>query len=165
MWCYITIFFVYGFPVFLVLFVEKAVSSPIEWPWHPCWKLFWGSSLVVQRLGLGASTAGDMGSIPGRGTKILQVACLVAWPKRKENHLHMYARVFFCSFTYNFYCIYALFESAMFPQQLHDLGSYLVVPLDLITCLTVAPRFSHYFVSWYCLLLSFFHLKRWFGSM
>ena len=147
-------FFVCGFPVFLVPFVEKAVSSPIEWPCLPCWKLFWGISLVVQRLGLHASTAGDMGSIPGRGTKILQAACFVAWPKRKEN-LHVCARVFFCSFTHNFYCIYALFESAMFSQQLHDLSSYLVVPLDLINCLTVAPKFPHYFVSWCCLLLSF----------
>ena len=33
---------------------------------------FLGTSLVVQWLGLCASTAGDMGSIPGRGTKIPQ---------------------------------------------------------------------------------------------
>ena len=34
-------------------------------------KLFLGNSLAVQWLGLCASTAGDTGSIPGRGTKIL----------------------------------------------------------------------------------------------
>ena len=33
-----------------------------------------GNSLVVQRLGLHASTAGGPGSIPGWGTKILQAA-------------------------------------------------------------------------------------------
>ena len=33
-----------------------------------------GNSLVVQWLGLHASTAGGMGSIPGRGTKGLQAA-------------------------------------------------------------------------------------------
>ena len=36
--------------------------------------------MAVQRLGLCTSTAGGMGSIPGRGTKILQVV----WPKRKN---------------------------------------------------------------------------------
>ena len=30
-----------------------------------------GTSLLVQRLRLGASTAGDVGSIPDRGTKVL----------------------------------------------------------------------------------------------
>ena len=38
-----------------------------------CWKgtknRTWGTSLVVQRLGLQASNTGDMSSIPGRGTK------------------------------------------------------------------------------------------------
>ena len=36
-------------------------------------KISWGNSLAVQWLGLHASTAGGMGSIPGHGTKILQV--------------------------------------------------------------------------------------------
>ena len=35
-------------------------------------KLLLGTSLGVQWLGLGAFTAGGMGSIPGQGTKILQ---------------------------------------------------------------------------------------------
>ena len=36
--------------------------------------LEWGNSLAVQRLGLCALTAEGLGSIPGRGTKILQAA-------------------------------------------------------------------------------------------
>ena len=35
---------------------------------------FFGNSLAVQWLGLGASTAGGPSSIPGQGTKILQAA-------------------------------------------------------------------------------------------
>lgn len=42
-----------------------------------CWKgtknRTWGTSLVVQRLGLQASNTGDMSLIPGRGTKEPQV--------------------------------------------------------------------------------------------
>ena len=38
-----------------------------------------GTSLVVQWLGLRASTAGGTGLIPGQGTKILHAA----WPKKK----------------------------------------------------------------------------------
>ena len=34
-----------------------------------------GTSMAVQWLGLSTSTAGDQGSIPGRGTKILQAVC------------------------------------------------------------------------------------------
>ena len=41
--------------------------------------------LAVQRLGLRTSTAGDLGSIPGRGAKILQAA----WHGQKKNHLAM----------------------------------------------------------------------------
>ena len=37
--------------------------------------------LAVQWLKLWASTAGDTGSIPGRGTKILHAS----WPKKKPN--------------------------------------------------------------------------------
>ena len=33
------------------------------------------NSLVVHGLGLGTSTAGSTGSVPGRGTKILQARC------------------------------------------------------------------------------------------
>ena len=40
-----------------------------------------GNSLVVQWLGLHASTAGAPGSIPGQGTKIPQAT---AWPKIKN---------------------------------------------------------------------------------
>ena len=40
-----------------------------------------GTSLEVQWLGLQASTAGAPGSIPGRGTKILQAS----WEARKQN--------------------------------------------------------------------------------
>ena len=40
-----------------------------------------GNSLAVQWLGLHASAAGDMGLIPGQGTKI---PCLTVWPKRKK---------------------------------------------------------------------------------
>ena len=39
-----------------------------------------GNSLVVQWLGLRASTAGSMGSIPGRGTKI--PPCCAVRPKK-----------------------------------------------------------------------------------
>ena len=39
-----------------------------------------GNSLAVQWLGLCASTAGDMGLIPGQGTKILQSV----WHGREE---------------------------------------------------------------------------------
>ena len=35
-------------------------------------KKFLGNSTVVQWLGLHTSTAGDSGSIPGQGTKILE---------------------------------------------------------------------------------------------
>ena len=38
------------------------------------------NSLAVQWLGLCSSTAGDLGSIPGWGTKILQAA----WSKKKK---------------------------------------------------------------------------------
>ena len=41
-----------------------------------------GTSLAVRRLGLHASTAGDTGSIPGGGTKILQNHA--ARPKKKK---------------------------------------------------------------------------------
>ena len=42
-----------------------------------------GNSLVVKSLGLHASTAGGMGSIPGWGTKILQAA-QCSQKKKKE---------------------------------------------------------------------------------
>ena len=43
--------------------------------WKACNKLLtaFGNSLAIQWLGLHAFAAGDMGSIPGWGTKILQV--------------------------------------------------------------------------------------------
>ena len=44
-----------------------------------------GSSLVVQWLGLRAPTAGDMGSIPGWGTKIPQAEWLGQIKKRKRS--------------------------------------------------------------------------------
>ena len=53
------------------------------------------------------------------------------------------------------FTVFMHYLNLMFSQQLHDLSSYLVVPLDLINCLTVAPKFPYYFVSWCCLLLSF----------
>ena len=43
-----------------------------------------GSFLEVQCLGLGASTAGGMGSIPGQEAKILHPTCLQAQQKKKE---------------------------------------------------------------------------------
>ena len=40
---------------------------------------------MVQWLGLCASTAGGTGSIPGRGTKILNAYAMCAvWPKKKK---------------------------------------------------------------------------------
>ena len=47
------------FPDFCMSYVRLIIITP-------------GNSLVVQRLGLGAFTARGRGSIPGRGTKILQ---------------------------------------------------------------------------------------------
>ena len=44
-----------------------------------------GNSLVVQWLGLGASTAGGLGSIPGWGTKISQAT--QCSPPKKKNHV------------------------------------------------------------------------------
>ena len=44
-----------------------------------------GNSLVVQWLGLRASTAGGPDSIPGRGTKILQVAWCGQKNKQTKN--------------------------------------------------------------------------------
>ena len=41
-----------------------------------------GNFLAVQWLGLGGFTAGGLGSIPGRGTKIPQY--LAAWPKKPQ---------------------------------------------------------------------------------
>ena len=37
-------------------------------------KRLWGTSLAIQWLGLHAATAGGVGSIPGRGTKIPHAA-------------------------------------------------------------------------------------------
>ena len=48
------------------------------------WKYTVGTSLAVQWLGLHASTAGGMGSIPGRGTKILQAVGRRQKKKNKE---------------------------------------------------------------------------------
>ena len=45
-----------------------------------------GNSLVVQWLGLGASIAGVLGSIPGRGTKILQKPCSAAKNNNNNNN-------------------------------------------------------------------------------
>ena len=44
-----------------------------------------GTSLVVQWLGLRASTAGGMGLIPGQGTKIPYAGCSTAKKKKKKN--------------------------------------------------------------------------------
>ena len=43
-------------------------------------KMYIGNSLAVQWLGLGTFTAEGLGSVPGRGTKILHVA-----KKKKKN--------------------------------------------------------------------------------
>ena len=43
-----------------------------------------GTSLVVQWLGLRASTAGDTGSIPGWGTKIPHASCPIPPPKKER---------------------------------------------------------------------------------
>ena len=43
-----------------------------------------GNSLVVQWLAFRTSTAGSMGSVPGRGTKILQAAWCGSKKKKKE---------------------------------------------------------------------------------
>ena len=45
-----------------------------------------GTSLVVQGLGLHACIAGDVGSIPGRGTKIPQAAQLGQEKKKKNKN-------------------------------------------------------------------------------
>ena len=46
---------------------------------------FFGNLLAVQWLGLCASTAGDTGSIPGQGTKILHAT----QPKKKKSFLSL----------------------------------------------------------------------------
>ena len=52
----------------------------------------WGNSLAVQWLGLHASTAGGMRSIPGQGTKILQaVRC---GQKKKKKRLGLQCPTF-----------------------------------------------------------------------
>ena len=48
-----------------------------------------GTSLVVQWLGLGAFTAMAPGSIPGRGTKILQAARHGQKKKKKRKKKHV----------------------------------------------------------------------------
>ena len=55
------------------------------WLWcYVSHKTFAGSSLVVQWLGLHASTAGGPGSIPGQGTKIPQ--CRTVRPKKPQKN-------------------------------------------------------------------------------
>ena len=49
----------------------------------------WGTSLAVQWLRLQASTAGNMGSTPGRGTKILHVTRYGKKQTNKRMHLCM----------------------------------------------------------------------------
>jgi len=53
----------------------KYFQSKIYWTPQYIWMLLSGdafeTSLAVQWLGLGASSAGDEGSIPGRGTRFL----------------------------------------------------------------------------------------------
>ena len=48
-----------------------------------------GTSLAVQWLRCHASTAGDTGSIPVKGTKILHAVCGVA-KKKKREIMHIY---------------------------------------------------------------------------
>ena len=57
-----------------------------------------GNSLVVQWLGLHASTVGDLGSIPSQGTNILPAVCGVAKnQKRKSVHKHEQVSEVSCS--------------------------------------------------------------------
>ena len=53
-------------------------------------KIFIGNSLVVQWLGLRASTAGGMGSIPGQGTKMSRAARPIKKKKEKDIHGYFY---------------------------------------------------------------------------
>ena len=54
-----------------------------------CLKMEVGASLVVQWLRLHASTAGGMGSIPGRGTKIPHAAWHSHEKKEKDGSRHV----------------------------------------------------------------------------
>ena len=47
-----------------------------------------GTSLAVQWLRCHASTAGDTGSIPVKGTKILHAVCGVAKKKKKKREIN-----------------------------------------------------------------------------
>ena len=52
--------------------------------------MVYGIFLVVQWLRLHTSTAGDAGSIPVKGNKILHAACVVA--KKKREIMHIYSQ-------------------------------------------------------------------------
>ena len=65
-------------------------------------KIFTGNSLAVQWLGPCTFTAEGLGSIPGRGTKILQAA----WPKPKkisQCHYYIYNECITSFFFFNFF--------------------------------------------------------------
>ena len=88
-------------------------TSPLGKTFHGEWctKItFLGNSLVVQWLGLLASTAGSTGSIPGQGTKIPHAARR----SQKENHFSLgkkYAGFFvFCFFPLIFPLVYLLLK-------------------------------------------------------
>ena len=65
------------------------VSQPFFHSLNQYWNLCWGNSLEAQWLGLHASIAGDMGSIPGQGSKI---PLATHQKKKKKNFLKMWGK-------------------------------------------------------------------------
>ena len=61
------------FLFFSLLILKAFTISPLD-------IMLWGNSLAVQWLGFCTFTAEGMGSIPGRGTKVLQAK----WPKTQN---------------------------------------------------------------------------------
>ena len=66
--------FLHGLTAFFILLWEMIRGEGSSFQLTDILRMFSGNSLVIQWLGLHISTAGDPGSVPGQGAKILQDA-------------------------------------------------------------------------------------------
>ena len=102
-----------------------------------------GNSLVVQWLGLCASTAGGMGLIPGLGTKILQAARCSQ--KKKSSHLKTFSRNI----------MFDQLSEHHGPAKLtHKINYHIVVWMLILKCTNIAfvrvppEKHSHWLIDW-----------------